>query len=232
MSVFYQIAYVVLLAGISVILIVARKTDNFPAVVNGVVSLALALSPIAVEFGLAIGMGVDMTFGQALPLWLALAGFLHMLGMLGWYDSVWWWDHLTHMVSAGLVAALVFAGLHTLVRHSPDVQLSVAYIAVFTLLFTLGVGVLWEFVELVAREVGERIDQSPVLHHYGLRDTALDLLFNCIGALLVVALDIRTFVPVTEQRPELVELVLVASVIGLVGGSIVLALFVSVQQQE
>ncbi|MCU4751375.1 hypothetical protein OB919_05165 [Halobacteria archaeon AArc-curdl1] len=232
MLVFYQVAYAVLLAGISATLLVGRKTDNFAAVVNGAASLALALSPIAVEFGLGVGMGVDVTFGQALPLWLALAGFLHMVGMLGWYDSVWWWDHLTHTVSAGLVAALVFAGLHTLVRHSPNVQLSAAYIAVFTLLFTLGIGVLWEFVELVAREVGERIGHPPVLHHYGLRDTALDLLFDCVGALLVIALDIRTFVPVTEQRPELVEPVLVALVIGIVGGSIVLALLVAVEQRE
>lgn len=232
MSAFYQVTYVVLLAGISATLLVGRKTDNFAAVINGVASLALAVSPPAVEFGLKVGMGVDVTFGQALPLWLGGAGFLHMLGMLGWYDSVWWWDHLTHTVSAGLVAALTFAGLHMLVRHSPDVQLSTTYIAVFTVLFTLGAGVLWEFVELLAREVGERIDHPPVLHHYGLRDTALDLLFNCVGALLVVVLDIRTFVPVAEQQPELVEPLLFASVIGIVGGSLVLALFVSVVQQE
>ena len=232
MSVFYQLAYVALLAGIIATILVGKRTDNFPAVVNGVTSLTLALSPIAVEFGLGIGMGVDVTFGQALPLWLALAGFLHMLGMLGWYDTVWWWDHLMHTVSAAFIAALVYAGLLTLVDHSPAVQLSAAYVAAFTVLFTLGVGVLWEFVELVAREVGERIEHPPVLLHYGLRDTALDLLFNCVGALLVVALDLRTFVPVTDQRPELVEPVLVASVIGIVGGSIVLALLVAVEQRE
>ena len=232
MSVFYQLTYVALLAGIVATLLVGRRTDNVPAVVNGVASLGLALSPIAVEFGLEIGMGVDVTFGQALPLWLALAGFLHMLGMLGWYDTVWWWDHLTHTVSAAFIAALVYAGLLTLVDHSPAVQLSTAYVAAFTVLFTLGVGVLWEFVELVAREVGERIDHPPVLHHYGLRDTALDLLFNGVGALLVVALDLRTFVPVTDQRPALVEPVLVASVVAIVGGSIVLALLVAVEQRE
>lgn len=110
------------------------------------------------------------------------------------YESTWWWDHLTHTVSGVLVAALIYAGL---VVTRPTT--GSGSVAAATVLFTFAVGVSWELLELVAREVGERYDIEPVLVHYGWRDTAFDLGFDLVGALLVVLLDLRIFVPVVDQ---------------------------------
>jgi hypothetical protein len=124
-----------------------------------------------------------------LAFWIAVAGLLHALGMLGRYDSVWWWDHLTHTLSAALAAALLYAGL---------LVVAPAIAVAGTVLTIVVLGVLWEAGELFAREVADRYDIEPVLVHYGWRDTALDLLFDVVGAGVVVALDVRLFRPVVE----------------------------------
>jgi len=68
-------------------------------------------------------------------------------------------------------------------------------LAVLTVVLTLAAGVFWELIELIARDVGRRYDVEPVLVHYGRRDTTLDLVFDVVGALLVVGFDVRVFVP-------------------------------------
>ncbi|MFW5938267.1 MAG: hypothetical protein ACOCSN_04915 [Halanaeroarchaeum sp.] len=204
-----HLAFLLVLAGIFGATLFGLLSRNVQAVVNGVASVLAASVPDVIELGIALGSGTDVAFGPELSLWIAVAGFLHMLGMLGWYETVWWWDHLTHTVSAALVAALVYASLHTHLLNAPGSQVTEAYAAVFTVLFTLGVGVVWELVELAARELGERIDRPPVLEYYGLRDTALDMAFNGVGAVAVVAFDVREFVSVAEQIPRITEAVVV-----------------------
>jgi len=159
-----------------------RRRDVAVAV-NALASLSVALLPAAltVTHGLVVG--------PVLPLWVSVAGLLHSIGMLGPYDTVRWWDHVTHFVSSALAAALFYAVAVTSVRSA----------AVVTLLFTLAVGLLWELVELAARELGDWLDVDPMLVHYGWRDTALDLGFDVVGAVFVVVVDLRVLVPVVEQ---------------------------------
>lgn len=217
-----QTAFFVFLAGICGTILLGLLSRNLQAVVNGIASVVAAFVPTLVELGIAFGSGADVTFGPELPLWIAVAGFLHMLGMLGWYDAVWWWDHLTHTVSAALVAALVYGSLH--IQYALGSQVTDVYVAAFTVLFTLGVGVFWEFVELAARELSEYIDKPPVLEYYGLRDTALDMVFNGVGATVIVAFDVRVFVSVTEQIPRIMTTVVIGSTILLFVGTLCLGL--------
>jgi len=168
-------------------LAVAVRRGNAPAAVNTAAVLCLTLLPPAA--GWLFGDGPATTGLPALTLATAVAGFLHALGMLGRYDSVWWWDHLTHTLSAALMTALLYAGLLVV---APSVAVTGA------LLGTLALGVLWEIGELIAREIAERYEIEPVLVHYGRRDTALDLVFDLVGAGLVVGLDLRLFRPVAE----------------------------------
>ena len=203
-------------------LVEALRQRNASAAVNALFVLVVAfLPPIA---ALASGGAVDVD--PVVALWLAAAGFLHSLGMLGLYerDTTWWWDHLTHTVSAALLAALLYAGLLVGVAGAPEVALSTEAVAGLTILFTLAMGVFWELVELVAREVGERFDVEPVLVHYGRRDTALDLLFDVVGAVLVVGLDLRLFVPLVEQFPDVTRLLVLWGGGIVVVGSVLMAL--------
>lgn len=217
---YVQALYVALLVGICGTAVVGLTRRNLPAVVNAAASLLAALLPVALEVAARTWAGTAVAVPPALSTWVAAAGFLHCVGMLGWYDSVQWWDHLTHTLSAALVAALLYAGLLTLDEHAAAFRLSAAALGALTVAFTLAVGVFWEFVELAAREVGERHDVPPVLEHYGLRDTLLDLAFDAVGALLVVALDARVFVAITDRAPDLVESLLVATAVIVFVGTI------------
>ena len=221
-----HLAFLGFLAGILGTLLVGTLSRNLQAVVNGIASLVAAVTPTLAELTIALQTGANVTFGPELSVWIAAAGFLHMLGMLGWYDTVRWWDHLTHTVSAALIAALVYASL-----RSPSVlgaQVTDVYAAAFTVLFTLGAGVFWEFVELAARELGEYIDRPPVLEYYGLRDTVLDMAFNGAGAVVVVAFDVRPFVPIVEGIPRIAEAVVVGSTVLLFVGALVLGVVLDI----
>ncbi|WP_435118430.1 hypothetical protein [Halolamina sp. C58] len=179
------VAVVAVEGALLVALWVGYRRGNTAAVVNTLGAACLTLVPPALAWALGTGAAGFRT----LTFWVAVAGFLHALGMLGRYESVGWWDHLTHTLSAALVAALLYAALLVVAPGNAVVG---------TLLGTFALGVLWEIGELIARDVAERYDIEPVLVHYGRRDTALDLVFDVVGAGLVLTLDLRSFLPVAE----------------------------------
>lgn len=216
----------VLQGGILVLLLEALRRRDFAAMANAAASLAASLAPLALELVVPLVFGWGITVGPALPLWITGAGLIHSVGMLGPYDTVHWWDSVTHTVSAALVAALIYAGLLAVSGSGDAVDSAVLGVAVLTVVLTLAVGVFWELIELVARDVGERYDVEPVLVHYGWRDTALDLGFDALGALLVVAFDVRVFVPIAEQSVRATTWFLTGSVVVIVVGSLAMAVYV------
>ena len=175
-----------------VVLYAAHVQGNTAAVINTLGSVSITFVPAAVDRAVGISAGQPPATVSGLTFIIAVAGLLHSLGMLGLYESTNWWDHLTHTVSAALAAALLYAGLVVWTGGG-------AVAAVGTVLTLLGLGVGWELLESAARDVADRYGIEPVLVQYGWRDTALDLVFDLVGALLVVALDIRLFVPVLES---------------------------------
>ncbi|WP_096390713.1 hypothetical protein [Halopenitus persicus] len=206
--------------------IVAVRRRNVAAAINAMAAFVLALLPVVVEIVLPVILTRSVLFGSVLPVWLAAAGFLHSLGMLGLYESIWWWDHLTHTVSAALVAALLYAGVIVTLPDIAGIGNSSGLVVTVTVVSTFAIGVFWELIELVAREVGERFDIEPVLIHYGWRDTAVDLGFDVVGALLVIGTDLRIFVPLMEQFPGVTGAVLVGSGWIVFVGSVLMALLV------
>lgn len=226
MAGFTALAVFLLQGAIFTLFVVALRRRNIAAAINTAVAFVLALLPVLVDVVFRTGLSRSVLFGPVLPAWLGAAGFLHSLGMLGLYESIGWWDHLTHTVSAALVAALLYAG--TTVTH-PDIAGiggSSETIMAVTVVFTFAIGVFWELIELVAREVGERFDIEPVLIHYGWRDTAVDLGFDVVGALLVIGADLRIFVPVVERFPGVTRAVLLGSGLTVFVGSLLMTLFV------
>lgn len=218
--------------GILGILVVAVSRRDLAAAVNAIVSFIVATMPAAFAFLSPTVLGRSVTFGPELPLWLAMAGLFHSYGMLGPYDSIWWWDYLTHTISAALVAALIYGGLVVVVgRQGPFEPLS-GLVPVITVGFTLAAGIFWELIELVARAVGDYLDIEPVLVHYGRRDTALDLVFDLVGAIVVVLVDLRIFVPIADQFPRLTANFLYVSGGIVVGGSVVLAVALLLDRQR
>ncbi len=100
----------------------------------------------------------------------------HSVGMLGPYDDVWWWDHLTHTHSASILGGFV----HVLARrrgHEPSQRVLAVVVCS---------GLLWEIAEYAIHRGADALGIEPVLVSYGRVDTVLDLVFNLVGAALVV----------------------------------------------
>lgn len=154
-------------------------TQNVGVVVNGVIALGVTFLPAVLERDYSLPLKPKMT------LWLTLAVFLHTLGMTGLYREVWWWDHVTHTLSATVVAAAGYAAISALDDYSDAVLFTDRFLVVFTVLFTVGLGVFWEVLEFVARELADAIGAEPVLVQYGLGDTVVDLVFDMVGATLL-----------------------------------------------
>jgi hypothetical protein len=121
--------------------------------------------------------------------------------MLGLYDTVWWWDHLAHTVSAALVTALVYAGFLVASRAGLLRPMSAPTVVAATLGLLLVLAAVWELFEELARFLADRYGVEPFLEIYGPRDWLYDLVYNLVGAGLVLALDVRAFVSLFEPYP-------------------------------
>ena len=125
-----------------------------------------------------------------LNLWICVALFLHVLGgVMGYYDHVWWWDNLTHFISAGLISILGFTVLFTITHLSDSLYVPSMVIPIIILLFILATGVVWEIFEFFADQILGTDMQ------YSLEDTVYDMMFNTVGALFSSALGYLYFLP-------------------------------------
>ncbi|MFC6835416.1 hypothetical protein [Halomarina ordinaria] len=155
-------------------------------VVNTTVALAVTRLPSLLERDLRLPMDAGLT------LWITTAVFLHAFGTVGLpgtastpYQSVWWWDHLTHTLSSSVVAAAGYSTARALELHSDSNHFPGPFMFVYLLLFVIAFGVLWEVVEFLIAEAAAMLGGDPVLTQYGLEDTMLDLVFNTIGGVIV-----------------------------------------------
>jgi hypothetical protein len=213
----------VLLAALGGTVVVSARRWNLAALVNALASFLLAAASVPVAAALG---GSSGALAVELPLWVTVAGLLHAVGMLGPYDTVWWWDHLTHTVSAALAASLVYAAVLVAGDASAVGSLVPVGGAALTVGYVLLLGIWWELVELVARALGERFDVDPVLVVYGWRDTAYDIVFDVAGAALVVGADVRLFVPVLAGEASRVGSLLDWVGVGAAVASVAMALLV------
>lgn len=160
------------------ILLVGALERNVNVIVNATFALGVTLLPgvLARDF--------DVHLNPGLALFITLAVLLHSLGMAGFYDRFWWWDHLTHVLSASIVATVGYATTRALDEYSEAVYFPDEFLAVFVLLVTIALGVLWELVEHGGRELAIAVGFEPVLIVYGLEDTMWDLVFDMIGGMV------------------------------------------------
>ena len=168
---------------IVVVFVEGIRRRNPGAVVNAVVSFVATFLPRLLE------RRYDVAFRPWQRAYAATAMLTHAVGMLGPYDDVWWWDHLTHVHSATLLGGLAHVAGRRRGRD-PRVRVLTAV--------TAG-GVLWELLEYAIHLVARRLGVEPILISYGKRDTALDLGFNLLGALLVLAFGDRLLQNFTEH---------------------------------
>ncbi|RLM57419.1 hypothetical protein DVK02_06525 [Halobellus sp. Atlit-31R] len=154
-------------------------------VINALIGLAVTFLPGILERDAGIPMDAGLT------LWISAAVFLHAVGTITipgvgkLYASVWWWDHVTHALSASLVAAVGYATTRAIDIHSDSVAFPPRFQFVFILLFVLAFGVLWEVIEFGIGLLASYTGTPGVLTQYGLEDSMLDLVFDTVGAVIV-----------------------------------------------
>ncbi|MDS0477348.1 hypothetical protein [Natrinema sp. 1APR25-10V2] len=180
-----QLSYLMEL-GLVGMLFVGIERGNGGIVVNTGVALAVTQLPPLLERDYEIPMDPRLT------LWITTAVFLHAFGTVGLpgatrtlYSDIWWWDHMTHALSASLVAGAGYATVRAFDEHAEGVHLPRKFVAVFILLFVIAFGVLWEILEFAIALSAEALGIRAVLTQYGLGDTMLDFVFNSIGAIIV-----------------------------------------------
>jgi|GEM_PF-649863 hypothetical protein len=167
-------------AGIGVSFLAGVRRRDPSVVVNGVLSFAFTALPRVIE------SGYDVRFQPWHRLWVSAAALVHVLGMLGPYDRVWWWDHLAHTLSGVVVAGATDVVLRARTADADPASEQPRSRAAVVAGVTLAFGVLWEALEYGIHAVAGRLGFEPLLVHYGRRDALGDLFFDLVGAGLVV----------------------------------------------
>lgn len=153
--------------------------NDVGVIVNGAAALAITFLPAILERDYAVPIE------PGLVLWITTAVFLHTLGSWGLYGLIPPWDHLTHTLSATVIAAAGYATIRAIHLHSPSIHLPRWALFSFTLIFVLALGVVWELMEFAIDQVALVFGVEPVLAQHGLDDTMRDMIFNSIGGLIV-----------------------------------------------
>lgn len=162
-------------------------------IVNGIVSLAFAAMPRYLE------TRYGARFHSWQRLWVSTAALVHTLGMLGPYDRIWWWDHLAHTLSGVVVAGATDVVFRAEVARSNHIALSPDFRPAAITGVTLGFGFFWEALEYIIHAIAERQGLDPLLVHYGRRDAVGDIIFDLLGASLVILFGERALFNVIES---------------------------------
>jgi hypothetical protein len=168
------------------LLFIGIDRGNPGIIINTTASLVVVQLPAILE------RDFDLTMDPQLVLWITAAAFLHGIGIVGvpgvsrsLYTSLWWWDHLTHSLSASVVAAAGYASVRAIDIHSEDVDIPAQYVGIILLIFVLAFGVLWELLEFAIGVTADMIGTRTILTQYGIEDTLKDLTFNSMGGVIV-----------------------------------------------
>lgn len=149
------------------------------AITNAAISLLITATPAIFERNYRIP--IDPWLG----LWITLAVFLHTMGSAGLYAEIGWWDHLTHAMSASLVAGVGYTFARAVDLHSDRIYLPRQFFFVYILVVVLSFAVVWELFEFGLDVAADATGISMPLAQHGLDDTVRDLVFNALGALTV-----------------------------------------------
>ncbi len=136
--------------------------------------LALTFLPDIVERRSRIHVPIEFEFVIILFIYAAL-----FLGEVKkYYIKFWWWDIALHTASGLAIGFAGFIILYTLYNKN-KIGSSAFILSLFSFMFALGIGALWEIFEFSADQIlGLNMQKS------GLIDTMWDLIVDAIGALV------------------------------------------------
>lgn len=141
--------------------------------IAGTAGLALVITLVPALLRREYGYSMD----AGLVLWITVAVILHTIGLLGPYRRYYWYDEITHTISATIVAGLGYAAFRAVEIHSDEMDVPATFRGVFIVVFVLAMGVFWEVLEFALGGVAVTV--------YGIDDIVTDFVFNAVGAVIV-----------------------------------------------
>ena len=166
------------------------------AITNGGLGLLVTFVPAALE------RNYDIPLDPWLGVWITSAVLLHTLGSAWFYAQIGWWDHLTHALSASLVAGAGYTTLRAVDLHSDAIRIPARFAFVFIIVVVLAFAVVWELFEFGLDIVADETGIEMPLAQFGLEDTVADLLYNSVGALIVALFGQAHLTGVAERVRE------------------------------
>lgn len=154
-------------------------TGSSKVVINSFGGLLVTLMPALIE------KNYQVYLSPWLSLWITSAVFLHAAGSSGLYLSISWWDHVTHALSASVLAGIGYTFIRSIEMHSDRINLPRRFMFVFILMTVIAFGVIWELFEYGLDIISQVSGINMPLAQHGLTDTMKDMLFNTAGATLV-----------------------------------------------
>ncbi len=124
-----------------------------------------------------------ISLSWVIVMWLFFLNFLHLVGVrFAFYDTIWWWDIITHSVTVALIAIFLLMLILLAEQGNSDLPPSFFFLAFFVMTSVICLGVLWEILEFF-------FDNLFTMHmQYSLGDTIKDLTVDVLaGSAVVVA---------------------------------------------
>lgn len=125
-------------------------------------------------------------FDLKIPAWFEITVLLLIYGSLffgevrGFYARFWWWNILLNTAEA-IILGLIGLTILVVLYKDEKIEGSPIMISIFAFCFSLAIGTLWEILEFILDNFF-----SFNLQQASLRDSMFDLVFNAIGAAVVV----------------------------------------------
>lgn len=165
-------------AGIVAMFIVGVFRKDLSTTVNAGTGLALTFIPYVIT------RKYNIRHDTGLVLWITMAIFLHTIGTFALYDNVDKWDHLTHALSASVVAAAGYTLIRAIDIYVDEIYIPPRELFILILIFVLAMGVVWEIIEFLSDEYTSWMGYDAILAQHGIGDTMVDLVFDLLGAVI------------------------------------------------
>lgn len=173
-----KLATVIMQAGLVAMLVFGIFRKDLSTTVNATTGLILTFIPNIIT------RKYNIRHDTGLVLWLTLAIFLHTAGTFAFYDYIDKWDHVTHALSASVVAAAGYTLIRAIDIYVDEIYIPPRMLFLFILLFVLAMGVIWEIIEFLSDEFTSLMGYAAILAQHGIGDTMVDLMFDLFGAVI------------------------------------------------
>ncbi len=143
----------------------------------GLFTFALILAPILLKNRYDVAIPVCMEF------LIFFALFMHIIGAaLNLYEAIPHWDVITHLLTSFTIAILVLTVIYMSHTCHDSSIASARRVMALTILVTLVIGLIWEFIELSS----DTFLGTQTVH--GITDTVGDLVMDGVGIFLAIAI--------------------------------------------